>query len=85
VRVGDWEGDTIIGSHNGGAVIASMVERKSRYTFLSKAKSKTTTSVIGSINKKMLPVADLVFTVTLDKIYSNPNISLKQVKSSHRM
>jgi transposase, IS30 family len=31
-RIGDWEGDTIIGSHDGGAVIASMVERKSRFT-----------------------------------------------------
>ncbi len=29
-RIGDWEGDTIIGSHTKGAVIASMVERKSR-------------------------------------------------------
>lgn len=65
-RTGDWEGDTIIGSHDGGAVIASMVERKSRYTCLSKAKNKTTTAVIGSINKRMLPIADLVFTVTLD-------------------
>ncbi len=27
-RTGDWEGDTIIGAHDGGAVIASMVERK---------------------------------------------------------
>ena len=31
-RIGDWEGDTIIGSHTKGAVIASIVERKSRYT-----------------------------------------------------
>ncbi len=33
-RIGDWEGDTIIGAHDGGAVIASMVERKSRLTCL---------------------------------------------------
>lgn len=65
-RVGDWEGDTIIGSHQGGAVIASMVERKSRYTCLSKAKNKTTTAVIDSITKQMLPIADLVLTITLD-------------------
>jgi IS30 family transposase len=31
-RTGDWEGDTIIGAYDGGAVIASMVERKSRFT-----------------------------------------------------
>ena len=65
-RTGDWEGDTIIGAHDGGAVIASMVERKSRYTVLAKAKNKTTLAVIGSINKRMLPIAELVLTVTLD-------------------
>jgi len=65
-RTGDWEGDTIIGAYDGGAVIASMVERKSRYTCLSKAKNKTTTAVVSSINSCMLPIADLVFTGTLD-------------------
>ena len=65
-RTGDWEGDTIIGSHDGGAVIASMVERKSRFTVLAKSKNKTTTAVIGSINQHMLPIADLVHTITLD-------------------
>jgi IS30 family transposase len=65
-RTGDWEGDTIIGAHDGGAVIASMVERKSRFTCLSKAKNKTTAAVINSINNRMLPIAELVITVTLD-------------------
>ena len=65
-RTGDWEGDTIIGSHDGGAVIASMVERKSRYTVLAKAKNKTTKAVIEGINQRMLPIADLVYTITLD-------------------
>ena len=66
IRTGDWEGDTIIGSHTGGAVIASMVERKSRYTVLAKSKNKTSFSVIQSINLQMRPIADLVHTVTLD-------------------
>lgn len=65
-RIGDWEGDTIIGSHTKGAVIASMVERKSRYTVLAKSKNKTTTAVIKSINGQMSPIADLVHTITLD-------------------
>ena len=43
-----------------------MVERKSRFTCLGKAKNKTTIAVIGSINKRMLPIAKLVFTMTLD-------------------
>ena len=66
-RTGDWEGDTIIGSHDGGAVIASMVERKSRFTVLAKSKNKTTTAVIESINQHMLPIAALVCTITLDQ------------------
>jgi IS30 family transposase len=65
-RIGDWEGDTIIGSHTQGAVIASMVERKSRYTVLAKSKNKTTTAVTNSINQRMLPIVDLVHTITLD-------------------
>jgi transposase, IS30 family len=65
-RIGDWEGDTIIGAHDGGAVIASMVERKSRFTRLAKAKNKTTVAVIDGINQSMLPLVDLVHTVTLD-------------------
>lgn len=66
-RVGDWEGDTVIGSHTGGgAVIATIVERKSRFTCLAKAKNKTTVSVTVSINNRMKPLAELVSTLTLD-------------------
>lgn len=65
-RTGDWEGDTIIGAHDGGAVIATMVERKSRYTVLSKAKNKTTAVVTKSINSRMQPIADMIFTMTFD-------------------
>ena len=64
---------TIIGSYNGGVVIASMVERKSRFTKLAKAKNKTTEAVIDSINKKMKPLSDFVLTTTFDngKEFSN--------------
>lgn len=65
-RVGDWEGDTIIGSHKKGAVIASMVERKSRFTKLAKSKDKTSKNVISSINQCMGFTKSLVFTITLD-------------------
>ncbi len=65
-RTGDWEGDTIIGSHDGGAVIASMVERKSRFTVLVKAKNKSTACVIGGINDGMRHLSTLVHTITLD-------------------
>lgn len=65
-RTGDWEGDTIIGSHVRGSVIASMVERKSRFTVLAKAKNKTAAAVTKSINHRMAPIAEMVHTVTLD-------------------
>jgi len=48
-RIGDWEGDTIIGADDGGAAIASMAERKSRYTYLVKSENKMTTAVINGI------------------------------------
>ena len=78
-RIGDWEGDTIIGSHTRGAVIASMVERKSRYTVLAKSKNKTTAAVIKSINHRMLPIADLVHTITLD---NGKEFSLHEILAS---
>jgi len=65
-RIGDWEGDTIIGSHKGGAVIVSMVERKSRLTILAKARNKTSAEVIESISNRMLPLMAFVLTITLD-------------------
>ena len=46
-RIGAREGDTIIGGHAGGAVIAALVARKSRY--LAKAANKTTAAVLGGI------------------------------------
>jgi len=65
-RIGDWEGDIIIGAHDGGAVIASMVERKTRFMRLVKAKDKTTTAVIARLNQYMLSISNLVHTITLD-------------------
>src|SRR5271154_5873032 len=53
-------------NNDGGAVIASMVERKSRYTCLAKSKNKTTGAVMESINQRMLPIAECVLTITLD-------------------
>ncbi len=65
-RLGDWEGDTVIGCHKGGAVIATMVERKTRYAVVAKSKDKTTASVTSSINRAMAKMDDLVKTITLD-------------------
>lgn len=77
-RLGDWEGDTIIGVQDGGAVIASMVERKSRYTCLIKVRNKSTAAVIGGIYQHMRPLAEHVYTVTLDngpEFYSHKRLT----------
>lgn len=65
-RVGDWEGDTIIGRQTQGAVIASVVERKSRFTCLVKAANKTTHEVIECIRAGLHSIADCVTTITFD-------------------
>lgn len=65
-RIGDWEGDTVIGTHKKGSVLATMVERKTRFLVATKAKDKTTHSVIGSINEKMKKFSQLTETVTFD-------------------
>lgn len=82
-RIGDWEGDTIIGSHDGGAVIASMVERKSRYTVLALSQNKTTAAVIDGINSQMQPFTELVSTITLDngKEFSRHDCLSEQLKA----
>ena len=49
-----------------GAVIATMVERKSRFTVVAKAKNKTTKAVIGGISKAMSALSCAVNTITFD-------------------
>jgi len=64
-RVGDWEGDTIIGKAHRGAVI-SLVERKSRYTLLAHATHKTADAVHRCITTSLTPHKKRVHTLTLD-------------------
>ena len=46
---GHWEGDLLIGSHNGQ--IATLVERHTRYVMLVRVKSKYTRTVINALIK----------------------------------
>ena len=64
-RIGDWEGDTIIGARHKGAVL-SYVERKSKYTKLAKLPDKTTNSVVKASNSVLTPIADRIETMTFD-------------------
>lgn len=63
-RLGDWEGDTIIGAGQKQAIV-SLAERRSRYTVLIKVGRKTaervTQAIIGSLQALAAPVHTLTF------------------------
>ena len=48
---GHWEGDLLLGSDQ--SVIATVVERRSRFTLLCKVRDKTTASVVASLSAQM--------------------------------
>lgn len=64
-RIGDWEGDTIIGRGHRQALV-SLVERRSRSTLLQKVTRKTAAQVSGAMVRQLWPVVDKVHTITLD-------------------
>jgi IS30 family transposase len=64
-RLGDWEGDTIIGRRHQGALI-SLVERKSGFTLIEKLARKTAGQVRDAATGLLKPLEDLVHTLTLD-------------------
>ena len=64
-RIGDWEADTVIG-RQGGAVLVTLAERKSRFSLIIKAENKTATAVSNAISKAMGPHAANVHTLTYD-------------------
>lgn len=64
-RLGDWEGDTIIGKNHQGALV-SVVERKSQLTCLKRVPHKTADLVTAAINQKLGSFKDQVHTLTVD-------------------
>ena len=64
-RIGDWEGDTMVGKGHRGAVV-SIVERKSRYTFLAQANHKSADAVRRCITDSLTSHKARVHTLTLD-------------------
>ena len=49
-RIGDWEADTVIGKL-GGAVLVTLVERRSRLSLIALAPNKTAEAVGSSPNQ----------------------------------
>ena len=65
LRVGDWEGDTIIGANQKQAII-SVVDRKTRFTLLKKIKRKLAALVAAAIVAQLRSVNAEFHTLTLD-------------------
>ena len=64
-RIGDCELDTVIGVQ-GGAVLVTMVERKSRYTLIRKAVNKEANAVGEQLWRALQPHQDRAITLTAD-------------------
>ena len=64
-RIGDWEGDTIVGTRHKG-VLVSLVERKSRFTVLGHSRSKTMDEVSNQIIVRLKDLKGKVNTMTYD-------------------
>lgn len=64
-RVGDWEGDTVIGkNHKGGLV--TLAERKSRYVLAGHIRSKHAAGVTAVTTRLLTPYKNKCHTITFD-------------------
>lgn len=64
-RIGDWEIDTVIGQQ-GGSVLVTAVERKSRFTVIALSADKSAESVKCALLTALSPLAACVKTLTYD-------------------
>jgi len=64
-RIGDWEGDTVIGKGHKG-VLVTLVERKSRYTLACRLDSRHSTGVTQAVIELLRPHKAQCKTLTFD-------------------
>ena len=64
-RIGDWEANTIIGKAHKGAIV-SLTERKTKICLIYKVERKTADLVSKAMSKLLLPLKDIVYTITSD-------------------
>ena len=64
-RIGDWEGDTIIGMQQQKAIV-TLVDRASRFTLMGRVATKHADIVSDIIVELLLPVKKYSHTLTLD-------------------
>lgn len=65
VRIGDWEGDTVIGQRQRGGLV-TLTERKSRYELAGPIRSKHAAGVTAVMTRLLGPHQDRCHTITLD-------------------
>ena len=72
-RIGDWEGDTVIGHGHRGALV-TLVERRSKYTMLESIPRKTAAAVRTAVRRALGPHKASVHTITYDngREFSDP-------------
>jgi IS30 family transposase len=82
IRVGDFEGDTIVGAHHKG-VIVSIVERKTKMTFLQLLPHAKALDTAQAIIKKLQPIKDFVMTITTDngKEFANHELVAEKLEA----
>ncbi len=64
-RIGDWEGDTVIGAGHRQAIV-SLVERRSGLALLTKVSQKTAALVSQAVITRLAPLRSRVKTITFD-------------------
>lgn len=81
-RFGDWELDTVIGRNHRQALV-TVVERKSRLTFIAKVVRKTADQVTQAIIQLLKPMTHWVKTLTVDngKEFAQHQTIAKQLRA----
>jgi IS30 family transposase len=65
IRIGDWEGDTVVGKNHQGALVA-LVDRKSKLTLIGKVGRYTAEAVEKTIVYLMELLPRRSYTLTVD-------------------
>ena len=81
-RIGDWEGDTIIGAGMNGAIV-TLVDRKSRFTLLKQVPNRTAAVVENAILDMLMPYQVSTHTITFDngKEFANHQSIAKELQA----
>lgn len=64
-RIGDWEGDTVIGKSHRGALV-TLAERKSRYILAAQVPDKHASGVTAAVTRLLRPHKGKCYTMTFD-------------------